>query len=71
MEIIRSIPASLELRRADLSGESARSMRVDAAGKFKEATAGDKGGVPCVAKSIDEVKPSRRRCSATLETIQT
>ena len=40
-------------------------------GKFKEATAGDKGGVR-VAKSIDEVKTfATQMLGATLETIQT
>ena len=40
-------------------------------GKFKEATAGDKGGVR-VAKSIDEVKTfAAQMLGATLETIQT
>ncbi len=33
-------------------------------GKFKEAAAGDKGGVR-LAKSVDEVKPTPSRCSAT------
>jgi len=40
-------------------------------GKFKEASAGDKGGVR-LAKSIDEVKEfARQMLGATLETIQT
>jgi succinyl-CoA synthetase beta subunit len=40
-------------------------------GKFKEAEAGEKGGVR-LAKSVDEVKRSRARCSGrTLVTIQT
>src|SRR6185436_19776517 len=40
-------------------------------GKFKEASAGDKGGV-CLAKSIDEVKAfAQQMLGATLVTIQT
>ena len=40
-------------------------------GKFKEAAAGDKGGVR-LARSIEEVRPSPSRCSgATLVTVQT